>query len=134
MRSTMAGILVVWIAAAPCALAQDENSAGTQAAIKAGEVARLDRDSIGEYGSTRRFEVEIVWNEDAGQRPGDHKARKIRYVADCGAGTLTVAAVGVFDRSGMLEKRMIVPPGAAEPMKPEAGTPQAKWLAQVCAA
>ena len=134
MRNTMAGILFTWIAVASCALAQDENSPETQAAIKAGEMARLDRDSIGEYGSTRRFEVDITWNDEAGQRPGNHKTRKVRYVADCGAGTLTVAAVGVFDRSGMLEKRMIVPPGAAEPMKPEAGSPQAKWLAQVCAA
>ena len=50
------------------------------------------------------------------------------------ASALTIAAVGVYDRTGMLEKRMIVPPGASDPIKPETGSPQAKWLKDVCMA
>lgn len=135
MRNTMAGFLLTWIvAAAPCAHAQEQDAPEAQATIKPGEVGHLDRDSIGDYGSTRRFDVEITWDEAAGQRPADHKARKVRYVADCKAGTLTVGAVAVFDRSGMLEKRMLVPPGAAEPIKPAPGSPEAKWQTSVCAA
>jgi hypothetical protein len=134
MRNTLAGILLTWmVAAAPCAHAQQEGSPEDQISIKPGEAAHLDRDSIGSYGSTKRFEVEITWSQDAGPRPPSHKARRARYVADCKAGTLTVAAVAVFDRAGMLEKRMLVPPGAVEPMTPEPGSPPGKWLQEVCA-
>jgi hypothetical protein len=132
MRNAISAILLTCIVAAvPGVQAQDEDPE-TQVKIKAGEVARLDRDSIGDYGSTKRFEVDIGWDDAAGQRPADHKTRKVRYAADCKAGTVTIVAVGVFDRTGRLEKRMIVPPGASDPIKPEAGTPQAKWLRDVC--
>ena len=135
MRNTMAGFLFAGIVAAmPFAHAQEQDAPEAQAAIKPGEAGRLDRDSIGEYGSTRRFDVEITWGDTAGPRPADHKARRVRYLADCKAGTLTVVAVAVFDRSGMLEKRMLVPPGAVDPIKPEPGSPQAKWQTAVCAA
>ena len=135
MRTTMTTLLIAWIVAAvPSAHAQEESAPEAQATIKPGETARLDRDSIGEYGATRRFDVDIWWNDAAGPRPSEHRTRKIRYVADCRAGTLTLAAVAVFDRSGMVEKRMIVPPGASDPIKPEPGSPQAKWHNEVCAA
>ena len=39
---------------------------------------------------------------------------------------------GVFDRSGQLTKTMVVPPGAADPIKPEKGSQEAKWLQRVC--
>jgi hypothetical protein len=45
---------------------------------------------------------------------------------------LFIAAVAVFDRSGALVKRMMAPPGASDPTTPEAGSPQAKWLKDVC--
>jgi hypothetical protein len=115
------------------ALAQDVGSAESQATIKQGEVARMDRDSIGEYGPATRFDVSIVWNDAEGKRPAEHHARIVRYVASCKEGTLTVAAVGVYDSTGMLVKRMMVPPGAVDPLTPEAGSPQAKWLKDVCA-
>jgi hypothetical protein len=133
MRNAAAGMLLTWcLAAAPAAYAQDENSPETQASIRKGEAAHLDRDSIGDYSSTKRFEVGITWGDDGGPRPADHKNRRVRYVADCKAGTLTLATVALFDRTGMLEKSMIVPPGAADPFKPDAGSIQAKWLQDVC--
>jgi hypothetical protein len=112
--------------------AEDENSPEVQAAIKPGEMAQFDRDSIGEYGATRRFDVDVVWSGASGERPTTHKNRKVRYIADCKAGTLTLAAVAVFDRSGMTEKRMMVPPGAGDPFTPQAASPQEKWLRNVC--
>jgi len=134
MRNAISAILLTCIVAAvPCVQAQDEDPE-IQAKIRSGEVAHLDRDSIGEYGATRRFDVDIGWDDAAGQRPANHKTRKVRYVADCKAATLTIAVVGVFDRTGLLEKRMIVPPGASDPIKPETGSPQAKWLRDVCMA
>jgi hypothetical protein len=133
MRNAVAASgLMLCLISVPAAHAQDDATPEAQAAIGTGDQARLDRDSIGDYGEMRRFDVDIAWNDAAGPRPGDHKNRRARYVADCKAQTLTLAAVAVFDRTGLLEKRMIVPPGAADPIKPEAGTPQAKWLQEVC--
>jgi hypothetical protein len=133
MRNAAAGIFLTWcLAAASGASAQDENSPETQASIRKGEAAHLDRDSIGDYSSMKRFEVDIAWGDDAGPRPGDHKNRRVRYVADCRADTLTLVTVAVFDRTGMLEKSMIVPPRASDPFKPDAGSIQAKWLQNVC--
>jgi hypothetical protein len=114
------------------AQAQDENSPEAQAVVKQGEVAHLNHDSIGEYGDARRFDVSIAWNDAEGKRPADHQSRIVRYVANCKEGTLTVAAVGVFDRDGMLVKRMMLPPGAVDPTKPETGSPEARWLKDVC--
>src|SRR5690242_50059 len=128
-----AWMLLMGLALTACAAhAEDENSPEVQATIKPGEAAHLDRDSIGEYGSTKRFDIDLVWSGATGERPTSHKNRKVRYIADCKAGTLTIAAVAVFDRSGMTEKRMMVPPGAADPVKPDAGSPAAKWLQNVC--
>jgi hypothetical protein len=134
MRNTLAIMLLSYgVSAMTGALAQDAGSAESQATIKQGELGRLDRDSIGEYGPATRFEVSIAWNDAEGKRPAEHQSRIVRYVANCKEGTLTVAAVGVFDSTGRLMKRMMVPPGAADPLTPDAGSPQAKWLKDVCA-
>jgi hypothetical protein len=125
----MAGILA--LAGALQAQAQDEAAPESLAQIKPGEVGRLERDSVRDFGQQRRFDVVIVWSDDA-PRPPDHLVRRTRYVADCKAGTLTLAAVGVFDSSGRLVKNMVVPPGASEPRAPAAGSPEARWLQDVC--
>jgi hypothetical protein len=132
MRKAAAVLFSGMVAIVSAVHAQDQNSPETQATIKPGESAHMDRDSIGDYGPMKRFDVDLVWSDASGARPADHKNRKVRYVADCKAGTLTVAAVAVFDRTGMTEKRMMVPPGAADPVKPDAGSPAAKWLQNVC--
>ena len=133
MRNGLAVILFSCaVSAMTGASAQDVGSAESQATIKQGEVGRLDRDSIGEYGPATRFEVSIAWNDAEGKRPAEHQSRIVRFVASCKEGTLTVAAVGVFDSTGMLVKRMMVPPGAVDPLTPDAGSPEAKWLKDVC--
>ncbi len=114
------------------ARAQDENTPEGMAAIKPGEVAGLDRDSIRDFGQTRSFEAGIVWGDTGAPRPDGHLRRNVRYVADCKAGTLVVAAVAVIDSNGARVKTMISPPGAADPVAPEAGSPQARWLQEVC--
>jgi hypothetical protein len=128
----MITLCLLFCAVATAALAEDEATVEAQASVRPGEKGQLDRGSIGEYGESRRFDVSIVWDDTQGARPADHNSRVVRYVAQCQAGTLTLAAVGVFDRSGMLVKRMIVPPGAADPEMPQAGSQQAKWLRDVC--
>jgi hypothetical protein len=45
---------------------------------------------------------------------------------------MTLAAVGLFDANGQLQKTLVVPPRASDPVKPEKGTPAAKWLQRVC--
>jgi hypothetical protein len=133
MRNVLAGVLFIWsMGVLSAAHAQDEGSADARAVIGPNEAARLDRDSIGDYGAMKRFDVDIGWNDAAGPRPADHRNRRVRYAADCKAQTLTLAAVAVFDQIGQVEKRMIVPPGAGDAIKPEAGTTQAKWLQNVC--
>jgi hypothetical protein len=102
------------------------------AVIQPGEVGSLLYDSVRAFGATKRFEASILWADSGVQRPPDHLTRKVRYLADCGAGTLTVVAVGVYDRSGQLLKSLISPPGAADPAVPAPGSPQARWLEQVC--
>ena len=69
------------------------------ATVKENEVTRIDRDSIKAYDSTARFEIFINWDASQGVRPPDHLARKVRYVADCKAGTLTLP----FGREERLE-------------------------------
>jgi hypothetical protein len=129
MRAMTVGFV---LAAALEVHAQDEYTPEEQAVIKDGEVGRLDRGSLGAYGSVMRFEASIVWDEAAAKPPADHMSRKVRYVADCKAGTLTLAAVGVFDPAGRLVKTMLVPPGATDPVAPKAGSTEARWLKEVC--
>jgi hypothetical protein len=116
----------------PAVWAQDENSPEGMAAIKEGEVGRLDRDSVREFGQQMRFEVSIRWGDTGAPKPEAHMTRVVRYVADCKAGSLLLVAVAVIDGSGSRVKTMLSPPGAADPVVPEAGSPQARWLKDVC--
>ena len=120
------------LASALHAYAQDENTPEAMAVIQPGEVGSLLYDSVRAFGANKRFEVSILWADSGVQRPADHLTRKVRYLADCGAGTLTLVAVGVYDRSGRLLKSLISPPGAADPVTPAPGSQQARWLEQVC--
>ena len=120
------------LAGAVHAYGQDESTPEAMAVIQPGEVGSLLYDSVRAFGATKRFEASILWADSGVQRPPDHLTRKVRYLADCGAGTLTVVAVGVYDRSGQLLKSLISPPGAADPAVPAPGSPQARWLEQVC--
>ena len=107
--------------------------AETLAQPREGESATLRLDSIRRFGEVLgRFDVSIAWADNTRPAPEDYFPRRVRYQANCEEGTITLAAVGVFDRSGMLQKTMVVPPGASDPVKPEKGTEQAKWLRRVC--
>ena len=113
-------------------VAQEETSAEALAVAQPGERVALERDTIAQYGTQTRFEVAITWDASAGARPATYRPRAVRYVADCQAATLTLVAVGVFDSSGQLAKSLILPPGAADPVTPAAGTQEHKWLKEVC--
>jgi hypothetical protein len=123
--------LLALIAITP-AWAQDENTPEGMATIKPGEVAGLDRDTIRDFGPSRTFEASIVWGDTGAPRPDGYLRRNVRYVADCKAGTLAVAAVAVIDTTGARVKTMISPPGAVDPAAPAAGSAQARWLQEVC--
>ena len=115
------------------ALAQEDRSPEAMAVVKPGEAVRFDRDSIQDFGQSRSFEIVIVWGDGGGPKPAGHLSRRVRYVADCSAGTLGIASVAVYDASGMLVQSMISPPGAVDPAVPAAGSAQARWLRDVCA-
>ena len=133
MRNGLAAFAAaVMLASAAQAQNIDENTPEGQAAVKPGEAARFDSNSIADYGGLRRFEVRVAWGDGGQPAPPDHRTRKVRYVADCKANTLAVAAVAVYERSGMLVKTMLTPPGAAEPQAPAAGSQEERWLREVC--
>jgi hypothetical protein len=133
MQRLISAIAVGFVlAAALQGRAQDESTLEEQAVIRGGEVGRLDRGSVRAAGPVTRFEASIVWDEAGGPRPTGHMSRKVRYVADCKAGTLTLAAVGVFDPDGKLIKTTLVPPGAADSAAPKPGSTEARWLREVC--
>ena len=124
--------MAVLLALLPIAGAQDLDDPEAMAVIKNGEVARLDRGTIGAYGDLTRFDVSIVWDSAASARPEGYMARRVRYVADCKAHTLLLAVVSVFDSSGRLLKTMILPPGAVDPAAPAEGSVESRWLREVC--
>jgi len=124
--------MAVLLALLPIAGAQDLDDPEAMAVIKNGEVARLDRGTIGAYGDLTRFDVSIVWDSAASARPEGYMARRVRYVADCKAHTLLLAVVSVFDSSGRLLKTMILPPGAVDPVPPAEGSVESRWLREVC--
>lgn len=131
MSRSSLGIAIL-LALIPIAGAQNLDDPEAMAVIKNGEVASLDRGTIGAYGDLIRFDVSIVWDSAASARPEGYIARRVRYVADCKAHTLVLGAVSVFDSSGRLLKTMILPPGAVEPGAPAEGSAESRWLREVC--
>jgi hypothetical protein len=115
------------------ALAQEPASIESMAEVKAGERAQLDLQSIRRYGDIQgRFEVVVAAADPAAQAPETMPTRRLRYMANCEEGTMTLAAVGVFDINGNVLKSMVAPPGSLDPVKPEKGSEGAKWLRRVC--
>jgi hypothetical protein len=115
------------------AAAQGPEEAEALAQPRDGETATLDLQTIRKFGENLgRFDVNIVWTDTSLPRPADYAPRRVRYMADCAEGSLTLAAVGLFDLNGQVQKTLVVPPRASDPVKPEKGTPAAKWLQRVC--
>jgi hypothetical protein len=128
-------LLFVVLTAATCAgvPALAEESAESLAQPREGEAAELDLQSIRRYGDrVGRFEVNIVWADPTRGRPEGSWPRRVRYAIDCEEETLALAAVGVFDGAGQLQRTMVVPPGAVDPVKPAKGTTEHKWLRKAC--
>jgi hypothetical protein len=115
------------------AFPQDPPSIESMAEVKTGEKAQLDMQTIRRYGDVQgRFDVVVAWADPAVQRPEGQAMRRLRYMANCEEGTMTLAAVGVFDSSGNVLKTMVAPPGSLDPVKPEKGSEESKWLRRVC--
>lgn len=113
--------------------AQTSPDADTLSRPREGESAELDLQSIRRFGDTLgSFQVSVVWADSALRPPEDYFPRRVRYAVNCDEGTLTLAAVGVIDGNGQLQKTLVVPPGASDPVKPEKGSKQAKWVQRVC--
>jgi len=115
------------------AAAQGTVDPETLAQPKEGETADFDMQSIRRYGDVLgTFQVGIRWTDRSRPFPEDYMPRTVRYAMNCQEGTLTLAAIGLFDRNGQLQKTMVVPPGGSDPVKPEKGTEQAKWIQRAC--
>lgn len=124
---------VLALFAGAAAAAPDPGSPESLAQAKEGELARLDLQTIRKFGEAQgRFEVVVAWADSSRPAPEDYGPRQVRYMANCEEGTIALAAVGVFDRNGQLTKTMVIPPGGADPIKPEKGSQEAKWLQRVC--
>jgi hypothetical protein len=125
-----AAVITALLAGAP-AIAQD--SAEVLAQPKEGEAAELDLQSIRRYGErSGRFEVTIVWADPTRGRPEGLWPRRVRYAMDCEEETMMLAAVGVFDSAGQVQRTIVVPPGAANAVKPPKGSTEHKWLRKAC--
>lgn len=120
--------------AAP-AVSQDQEppSIESMAQIRQGEKAKIDMQSIQRYGDVQgRFDVIIAWADPGVIRPEGQATRRVRYMTNCEEGNMTLAAVAVFDGAGQVVKTMVAPPRSLDPVKPEKGTEEAKWLRLVC--
>jgi hypothetical protein len=121
------------LAALAPARAQTPDSPEALATPQPGEVAELDLQSIKRFGDkVARFEVSIVRAQQGNAAPDSLGPRRVRYVADCEEQTLTLAAVGVFDNSGQVQRSLVVPPGAVDPVQPAKGSLEQKWLRKAC--
>ena len=113
------------------ALADEPMPVEIAAQVKPGEKADLDLQSISRYGEViGRFEIVIAMAEGAPN--SDAAYRRVRYISNCEEGTITLAAVGVFDGNGNVLKSLVAPPRSLDPIRPEKGSEQAKWLRRVC--
>jgi hypothetical protein len=125
--------LAISFVAAAAARADGPEEAEALAQVRDGESATLDLQTIRRYGDVvGRFEVALVWTDSTRPMPADYSPRRVRYMANCEEGTMTIAAVGVFDPAGRVQKTIVVPPRASDPVTPEKGTEAAKWLRRVC--
>ena len=132
LRIHCIGLAVAWSASLPAA-AQAPLDAETLAQAREGESVSLDMQSIRRFGDTLgSFQVSVVWVDSVRPPPEDYFPRRVRYAVNCDEGTLTLAAVGLLDRAGQMQKMMVVPPGASDPVKPAKGSEQAKWVQRVC--
>jgi hypothetical protein len=132
LRFTCIACAVALLYSFPAA-AQSPLDAETLSQPRDGESAEFDMQSIRKYGDVLgTFHVHILWTDTSRPFPQDYLPRRVRYAVNCEEGTLTLAAVGLFDRAGQLQKTMVVPPGASDPVKPEKGSEQAKWVQRVC--
>ncbi|HZP88928.1 MAG TPA: surface-adhesin E family protein [Burkholderiales bacterium] len=125
--------LTAVIAAAPVFAQETTPTPDVLAQIKDGEKARLDLQSIKKFGDTQgQFDVIVVWDETDRPKPADYLPRRVRYMANCEEGTMTVSAIGMFDRNGQIAKTIVAPPRSLDPIKPVKGSDEAKWIRQVC--
>ena len=132
LRFYAIGGVLAWLPALP-APAQSSLDAETLAQPREGESVTLDLQSIRRFGDVAgRFHVYIAWADSSRPIPEDYFPRSVRYSVNCQEKTLTLAAVGLLDRSGQLQRTLVVPPGASDPVKPAAGTEQAKLVQRVC--
>jgi hypothetical protein len=130
-RPLLSSVTIIASLAGPPALAQD--SAEALAQPKEGEAAELDLQSVRRFGERYgRFEVNIVWADPTRGRPEGLWPRRARYAIDCEDETMTLAAVGVFDGAGQVQRTLVVPPGAVDAVKPAKGSAEQKWLRKAC--
>jgi hypothetical protein len=132
-RLVVVPVVAVSLAAALPALGEDSSSLETLATVQESEKAQLDLQTIRKYGDVQgRFEVFVGWADAARPAPGTYTPRRVRYMANCEDGTMTLAAVGVMGQDGQVQKTIVAPPGSIDPVKPQKGSEQAKWLQRVC--
>jgi hypothetical protein len=134
MIARLAASLAAAVIALPSVSAQEPASApDALAQVKEGEKAKLDLQSIKKFGERQgQFDVIVSWNDADRPIPDDYLPRRVRYMADCQEATMTVAAVAMFDRNGQVAKTVVAPPRSLDPLKPEKGSEEAKWIRQVC--
>ena len=134
MTSGVAQISIVLVLLGAIPLhAQQPRSAEEWAEVREGEIAHLDLQTIRKFGESQgRFDVLITWADSVRPPPQDYLPRTVRYAANCEEGTMVLVAVGIYDRNGQVAKTLVVPPGAADAVKPQKPSDQAKWVQRTC--
>lgn len=114
------------------AAAQDDYSVQALATISDAHHAFFNPDSVREVGDTTHFEVRVTWMDPEKRPPGAPATRYVRYLANCGEGTVAVAGVVLQDEVGRMLKNVMVPPGGWEYAKPASGSRESDWMKRVC--
>ena len=127
---TAAAVALLALASSP-ALAEYA-SIEEAAVITDDNVYRFESDSIARQGPRLRFDVAVAW-KDGFVRPADAPPGKIiRYLTDCKAGELALAAVSTFTDGSQDRKTYGIAPGGWEFVKPAAGSREATWMKKAC--
>ena len=97
------------------------------------QVAAVDTESVRSFATVTVFVVRIrAKNPDP--KPAAFALREVRFLANCGARKLVLAAVSLIDANGEVTESHPVAPATMKYRAPEPGSAQQSWLDTACGA
>ena len=97
------------------------------------QVAAVDTGSVRSFATVTVFVVRISAKKPD-SKPAATPLREVRYLANCGARKLVLAAVSFIDANGEVTESHHVPPASLNYRAPDPGSAQLSWLEAACGA